>query len=102
MHLSPEQLAVILGESGTEPLPDGVPVERRRAPRVRVQVHCQVQVVLEGRGRGMPIAVEVRDVSARGLCCLISPAMVPGTQVVISFSGEGPERAGLLCGVINC
>ena len=100
MELTPRQFAEMVAHL-KGPSRYGGSQEQRRAPRVDRQARLTITPVAGARPR-TPIAVEVKNLSARGLGFVHGRQLPPGSQFLVHLPQQGGEPAEVLCTVAHC
>ena len=75
--------------------------DQRRAPRVERQARIEIVPVVEGRPR-VPVGVDVKNISSRGLGFVHHRKLKPGSQFLVNLSPQGSEPVEMLCTVVHC
>jgi len=100
MRLSAEQVRDILAalNRGGELAPG----DHRRAPRMKLMAGADMSLQDESSRREQRLAVQVRNLSSRGLCVITDRAVAPGTQFIIHFPNRHGSETDILCTAMHC
>jgi hypothetical protein len=98
--LSPAQFSELINVIQTT-RDDGPKPEVRRAQRVAHP--CRMSITLgNNMDAGPAVLVQLKDISARGMCFLHHEPMAPGTVFVVRLESGTGESVTILCSMVHC
>jgi hypothetical protein len=99
--LSPEQFAELIVLIETSHEDDGPKPEVRRAQRISHP--CRISINLgTSENAGLARKVQMKDISARGMCFLHDEDLPHGTDFVVKLEGPGGKSVSILSHVVHC
>lgn len=99
MRLSAEQVRDILAALNRQAtLARG---DHRRAPRMKLMAGGEI-TIRDAAGAEHRLAVQLRNLSSRGLCVLLDRPVEPGCQFVVHFPNRRGSETDILCTALHC